>query len=487
MNVLSLFDGMSCGQIALKQLGIIPDIYYASEIDKHAIFHTQLNFPDTIQLGSVTDVNVSKLEPIDLLIGGSPCQSFSFAGKRIGMKTVTNEEIYTLDRYIELKSEGFRFEGQSYLFWEYMRILTDIRKYNPDVLFLLENVEMGKKWERVLSEAIGIYGVHINSSLVSAQNRRRIYWTNIRTKQKGLFGEVYTDIPQPEDKGIFLRDILENEVDEKYYVSQAVLDRMNRKNYSNPSVNPDKAGSLNTKNNSGQMSLDSGTTFISVDGKAPTQRSATGRSLDRKRNYQFIKLNIEGKINPNQNKSSCFTAGAHSGGYHSDMDLICVAMRGREACLTPKRTEYGKTIRKDYEAGRIEEKRRNIQRLEPRSDGKTNCLTSVQKDNMVVISGTIRTFGGIHFRRIKSGKSCTLMANARNDGNSQSCVQINTLIRRLTPTECARLQTIPEWYVWKCSDTQQYRMLGNGWTVDVIVHILSFMNFPIKSKKDYNE
>ena len=99
------------------------------------------------------------------------------------MSTIDKEEIYTLKRYLELKREGFLFEGESYLFWEYMRILTDIRMYNPDVLFLLENVEMGKKWERVLSEAIGIFGVHINSALVSAQNRARIYWTNIRTKK----------------------------------------------------------------------------------------------------------------------------------------------------------------------------------------------------------------------------------------------------------------------------------------------------------------
>lgn len=103
MNVLSLFDGMFCGQIALKQLGIIPEKYYASEIDKHAIKQTQLNFPNTIQLGDVTRVDVSRLEPIDLLIGGSPCQSFSFAGKRVGMSTVDKEEIYTLDRLPGIK------------------------------------------------------------------------------------------------------------------------------------------------------------------------------------------------------------------------------------------------------------------------------------------------------------------------------------------------------------------------------------------------
>ena len=104
-----------------------------------------------------------------------------------------------------------------------MRILTDIRKYNPNVKFLLENVEMGDKWERVLSEAIGIFGVHINSALVSAQNRKRIYWTNILVKEVGLFGELHSDIPQPEDEGILLKDILEKEVDEKYYLSEKLV------------------------------------------------------------------------------------------------------------------------------------------------------------------------------------------------------------------------------------------------------------------------
>lgn len=168
MNVLSLFDGMSCGQIALRQVGIKYDNYFASEIDKFAIKQTQLNFPNTIQLGSVTEIDVCSLPKIDLLIGGSPCQSFSFAGKRAGMSTLKHEEVYTLSRYLELKEQGFKFEGESYLFWEYMRILTGVRIRNSDVKSLLENVEMGCKWEGVLSKAIGLFGVHINSALVSA-------------------------------------------------------------------------------------------------------------------------------------------------------------------------------------------------------------------------------------------------------------------------------------------------------------------------------
>lgn len=152
------------------------------------------------------------------------------SGRMQGMSTSQGEEVYTLDRYLELKSQGFNFEGQSYLFWEYMRILTELRKYNPDIYFFLENVEMQEKWERCLSHAIGVRGVHINSALVSAQNRRRIYWSNIRTKDTGntsLFGfsddpfewpTKVTDIPQPEDKGIVIRDILDDHADSRYYL-----------------------------------------------------------------------------------------------------------------------------------------------------------------------------------------------------------------------------------------------------------------------------
>lgn len=449
-NVLSLFDGMSCGQQALERSGIKYNKYYASEIDKYAIQVTQHNYPNTIQLGSVVDIDISRLEPIDLLIGGSPCQSFSFAGKRNGMTTTCNEEIYTLDRYLELKSDGFQFEGESYLFWEYMRILTGIRKYNPDVLFLLENVEMGNKWERILSEAIGIYGVHINSALVSAQNRKRIYWTNIRTRENGLFGEMHSDIPQPEDKGILLKDILEDNVDEKYYVSSKSM--MN---------------------------------FITDEWRI---------------NKSYTQINGEKSLPQMARQYSSWNG-----------DYVYAAMRGREAVLTPKRTEYGKAIRKDYESGKIQEQRKNIQQLDPRQDGKTNTLTSVQKDNLVVqINPDFMLYEGVDFRKnyavigdgyeqdnrayYENGKSGTLDLKSESrqkvliekspclhgfehgtNGQLNKQLAEGGLIRRLTPIECERLQTVKDNFTACVSDTQRYKMLGNGWTIDVIAHIFSFI------------
>jgi DNA (cytosine-5)-methyltransferase 3A len=178
MNVLSLFDGISCGQVALNRMDVTYDNYYASEIDKHAIQITQHNYPNTIQLGDVTNIKGDDLPKIDLLIGGSPCQSFSNAGN------------------------GSGFEGKSGIFWEYVRLLEELKP----TYFLLENVKMKKEWIKIITEAIGVEPIKINSNLLSAQNRERLYWTNI------------PNITQPENKNIFIEDILDDEFDEKYWL-----------------------------------------------------------------------------------------------------------------------------------------------------------------------------------------------------------------------------------------------------------------------------
>lgn len=175
MNILSLFDGISCGQLALQRAGIEVDNYFASEIDKHAISVTQHHFPNTIQLGSVVGLDTSTLPKIDLLIGGSPCQSFSRSGDNTG------------------------FDGKSGLFWEYVRILNEVKP----TYFLLENVVMKKEWEKIITDAIGVEPIMIDSKFFSAQKRQRLYWTNIPIDKN------------MEDKNIHILDILKPDGSEK--------------------------------------------------------------------------------------------------------------------------------------------------------------------------------------------------------------------------------------------------------------------------------
>lgn len=339
MNVLSLFDGMSCGQIALKKLGIKVDNYFASEIDKHAIAVTMHNFPNTIQLGDVTKVSAQYLPKIDLLIGGSPCQGFSFAGKQLAFD-----------------------DPRSVLFFEFVRLWHEVKERNPEAKFMLENVRMKKEHELIISKYMNVEPIAINSNLVSAQNRYRLYWTNIKNEPYGLFGDMRCTIPQPEDKGILLRDVLESEVDEKYFLSE-------------------KMYSWLVKHSEKRQSE-----FKQLDGN---QKASTITTTEAKQNLSN--------------------------------DYVIIASRGRN----PEN-------QKSRQVGLHTE-----QMLEPRTDGKTNCLTSVQKDNLVSSSSSIR---------------------------------------RLTPLECERLQTVPDNYTATASDTQRYKMLGNGWTVDVIAHIFSFLN-----------
>lgn len=200
LNILSLFDGISCGQLALERAGFKIDTYYASEICEYSMKIAKKNFPNTVEIGDVRDIDTSQFKDIDVLIGGSPCQSFSFAGTMKGMTTKSKLDITNLDQYLELKNNEFEFEGYSYLFWEYVRILKDIKpKY-----FMLENVKMAKKWKEIITDALGVEPILINSDLVSAQSRERLYWTNI------------PNIEQPEDRHIYIDDIIQNDVIHTY-------------------------------------------------------------------------------------------------------------------------------------------------------------------------------------------------------------------------------------------------------------------------------
>lgn len=449
-NVLSLFDGCSGGQQALDRLGVKVDNYYASEIDKYAITVTMANYPNTIQLGSVTDVDVSKLKPIHLLCGGSPCQSFSFAGKRKGMSTKDNIEILTLEHYLELKSQNFEFEGQSYLFWEYIRILTDIRKYNPDVKFLLENVMMGEKWQKILTRAIGINPIEINSALVSAQNRRRLYWTNIGAEQDGLFGDLKCMIPQPKDRGILLKDILEPEVDEKYYLSESVTNRF-KEQIKGSNVIGTTAPDFRTIGQrdevyglEGKMGC-----LNATDYKQPKQiQTIVHNTMPRS---SKTGKGGTGPLSRNDGKTYCLDTGQTNA-------IQIVAMRGRNPENTSDRTKGCPTK----------------QMLEAREDGKTNCITTVQKDNLVYTENYLQYGDGYALDSrayYEDGKQGTLDTKA----NRAKTLLNTSRIRRLTPLECERLQTMKDGYTAHVSDSQRYKMIGNGWTIEVIAFIFSHL------------
>ena len=355
MNILSLFDGMSCGRIALDRAGIKVDNYYASELDKYAIKVTQANWPSTIQLGDVTkwrewDIDWSS---IDLLIGGSPCQGFSFAGKQLAFD-----------------------DPRSKLFFVYVDILNHIKWIRkiagkPELKFMLENVKMKKEFLNVISEKLGAKPVFINSALVSAQNRQRYYWAN-------------WDFGQPEDKGIQLIDILEDEPFDKTIMSDRFTDRNKT------------AGCLRDD----------------LTGKAKNLSAMEYVKNGRQGDYICCGQMVGRKINPD----------------------------------TGKRDDYNKEVK-------------TTQRIEVRSDDKTNCLTSVQKDNYIVRHKS---------KCIRVGGSGSPPDSRQNWDNALDS-KVN--YRKLTPIECERLQTVPDNYTNHASNTQRYKMLGNGWTVDVIAHI----------------
>jgi DNA (cytosine-5)-methyltransferase 3A len=383
INVLSTFNGMGCIWLALDKQGIKVNKRYSSEIDKYANQVNDKNYPDTIQLGDITKIKAKDLDKIDLFVGGSPCQGFSFAGKQLAFD-----------------------DPRSKLFFEFVRLWNEIKVINPDAKFLLENVKMKKNELRIISEHMGVFPVNINSNLVSAQNRNRWYWTNIKTKDVGLFAENWNDIPQPKDRGILLKDILqpESEINEKYYIKS-----IKQMYYVTNEMRLHKR-------------------FTQIDGtKTPTLLAGSYTNW----NGTYIKLDKQGNKKADQNKAGCLTAGSHSGGNHSDMDILAIG------CVKFGRSKEGKQIRR-----------------------------SKTKHGKDYTPFQAKEITNIDYEKMNTVTCATVKDNLLTDGYK---------LRRLTPIECERLQTVPDNYTDCVSDTQQYKMLGNGWTVEVIAHILSFI------------
>ena len=347
INVLSCFDGLSGGQLALKKAGIKVNQYFASEIDKYAIAVAKYNYPNMIHLGDVKKIDTSTLPKIDLMLAGSPCTDLSFAG--LGKGLVEGE--------------------QSSLFFDWWRLVQELK---PKFIFL-ENVRMKEEYKNQISDILGFQPTAINSSLVSAQNRYRLYWFGIRD------GDSYKAIPisQPKDKEIVLGDILEDGLDESWTLSDKAQER--------------------AKTN-------------------PRSRAFT----------------------PEQEKSGALL----SNQYKQSTDSLYAVANG---CI-----QVGETAEiKGYDI---------IKRVYS-PEGKAPTLTTMQGGHREPKVATTNPKGG----RIVS-----------------NCLRW----RKLTPKECARLQTVPDDHcimgsfdgvVKPVSKSQQYKMLGNGWTIDVIAHILEGM------------
>jgi DNA-cytosine methyltransferase len=335
---------------------------------------------------------------IDLLCGGSPCQGFSFAGKQLAFD-----------------------DPRSKLFFEFVRLKNEC---NP-TYFMLENVKMKKEFEIIISKYMGVAPIEINSALLSAQNRVRLYWTNIANEPYGLFGDMQCMIPQPKDKGILLRDILEIDVPEKYFVkSKTMFDFVTdgwRQNKKYTQINGDKAITQQARQ------------YASWRGDYITVGS--------KKNSPSQKDNLVMQLNQSTESNGCQP---YQQNRVYDIDGICPALMsqmncGTHAILIPEATKKGFIEVKPGDCFDFENSKSETRRGRKMED-KSNCLMAKETDFMHYTTD---------FR-----------------------------IRRLTPNECKKLQTIPDWYDMSVvSDTQQYKMLGNGWTVSVIAHIFSFMNF----------
>jgi len=473
MNVLSLFDGMSCGMIALDRLGIKVDNYYASEIDKYAIQVSQANYPEIIQVGDITKLDLSTLPQIDLVMGGSPCQGFSFAGKQLAFD-----------------------DPRSALFFEFYKAIS----YLQPKYFLLENVRMKKEYLDIISEYMGVEPIFINSSLVSAQSRQRYYWTNI------------PNVEQPKERGIVLRDILEDQPEQPTLMSDKFVARNGNRNCM-IDESKEKASNLSAmeyvkngrqgdylacdKNGVPQKLVDDTNDLPEKSqtiksqyyksSKANFERSGTFHATGIPQKLVSDKPQDDklDKMTTKDGKAYCVTATYDAARPKNSMDRKQRTMipleDGQEL---PSGTEYiydetNKSHKPQHIGTAVDVNGHDILKRVYSPDGKSPTVNSMGGGNREpkVVMGAYRG-------RYNDDGSTSQKLELRKDEktNTITTVQKDNVLtqdavywRKLTPLECERLQTVPDNYTNHVSNTQRYKMLGNGWTIEVIAHILKNM------------
>lgn len=398
LTILSLFDGISCGQLALQRAGIPVGKYYASEIDPYAIGVTRKHFPATIQLGDVTKWKNWDLPKIDLLIGGSPCQGFSNAHKG-----------------------GLNFEDpRSRLFFEFVKIL----KYYRPKYWMLENVRMKKAWQDIISDYLGIQPILINSALVSAQHRPRLYWANF-------------PIIQPEDRHIYLKDILEYPVDPKFFLDTPGSDKPNKKH--------------------------------------------AGKNLEQ---YEHVVGNQNGAID--SEKSFTVEALYYKGVEKNFGSRPFVYLSERELAYMNRQVKDGRT-HWDFHHHSDTANDKSSAVVANFSKGVPYNVLIDRRDTCIQVGLAADINGHDILKRVYSVEGKSPALNAHGGGNTEPKIATGRISwRKLTPLECERLQTLPDLYtqIWiqdglpyyyPTSNTQRYKMIGNGWTVDVVAHIFRCM------------
>ena len=397
MKILSLFDGMACGALAMQAAGIEIDKYIAYEIDKYAIQTAQHNFPFIEERGDVFKADFKEYAGFDYLIGGSPCTYWSIA------QTKNRETV----------ASGMGWE----LFSQYVRALHEAK---PRFFLYENNKSMSAAIRASITETFGFEPILINSALVSAQNRQRLYWCGIR-QADGTYKKA--DIQQPADRGILLKDILETNVVtwlEKAYTyttrcQGAIIENTLEKHQHTMVAEP-----------------------ICVNSKS-------GRA-----GVEGLQPSLQDRVYGTNGK--CATLTTCQGGHREPRvferiaDPVCVVQRGR----------YD-------ESGKV------YQHYEAQPTGKTNNLTTVSKDNLIAEPVCVAQRGRYDapIYEVKDG-----FITVKGNKYPIKVVDGFYIIRKLTMRECMRLQTVPEWYEWPVSKSQAYKMLGNGWTVEVIAHLL---------------
>ena len=439
INVLSLFDGMACGMLAFQKAGIAVDNYYAYEIDKYAVQTATHNFPQIQECGDVFKGDYTQYEGIDYLIGGSVCTYWSIAQSPDKRETTAS---------------GIGWD----MFSQYVRAL---KEAEPKYFIYENNRSMANAIRQAITKTFGFEAICINSALVSAQNRQRLYWVGKRNAD-GTYSKV--DVQQPEDRGILLKDVLDSVAD-------------------------------------------------------PVNTTVYGKSQTLKAQYS----------NTNATNICCYNSTYGASGV---AEPVNVTADGKAQCLRATcykdgvRNIAGNDIDKDTDSRSSKTDAPTYQHYEARTDGKTNAVTTVSKDNLIgepVRCFTLPREDGVQTQSKQyrvyniDGKTTTLCAEGGGmgaktglyaipiefdndipvkavsgaDGKTYTVYEVKDgnitikgktypiklvdgyyIIRKLTVSECKRLQTVPEWYQFPVSDTQAYKMLGNGWSVDVIVHLI---------------